>query len=398
MISLDLLLAFGSIETIQFLLLTILMDVPRYLIAVIVLAMIPPKTPKHNDKLSVCGVVACYNEEHTISRCVTSMRANGIEQIIVVNDGSTDRTHEVAALLGVTLINLDNRVGKPDALNIALLSCDADLVLVADADTTFPIGALAQIIPYFEPRVGGVGFRLYIANESTSLITRFQAIEYAIIFTAGRRLADAFSILPNVSGAAGLFRREALVQVGGWDYEIAEDAALAVKLRLHGWQLRYALNASALTIGPSDMVSLFLQRLRWDASIATIWWFKHRALLNPFSPQFNTSNLFTALDVLVFGAVMPLILPIYLFWLWTRIDSMSLVLLGTVMIALIILDLVILLLVRTPLRLLPYVPLYIIVQTFIMRPLRVIALLAEAVFSVTRYDPYLPREQRGRLT
>ena len=68
------------------------------------------------------------------------------------------------------------------------------------------------------------------------------------------------------------------------------------------------------------------------------------------------------------------------------------------MIALAAVDVIILLLVRTPLRLLPYVPFYIVVETIVMRPLRVIALIGELCFSITRYDPYLPKEQRSRLT
>jgi biofilm PGA synthesis N-glycosyltransferase PgaC len=404
-ISLDLLLALGSVEFVQFLWLTLLMDVPRYLLAAIVLAIIPPSRagrrrgrPVRPLPLSVCGIISCHNEEHSIAACVASMRANGIDEIVVVNDGSTDRTHEVAEGLGVTLIDLPERIGKPNALNVGLPSCNADLVLVSDADCTFPLGSLARIISYFEPGVGGVGFRLHVANETLSLITRYQAIEYEIIFTAGRRLADAFSILPNISGAAGIFRRDALVSIGGWDCEVAEDVALALKLRIAGWQLRYAPDAIAATAVPVTIIDLLLQRLRWDASIATMFWFKHRALLNPFSARFTASNLATSLDVLIFGAMMPLILPFYLFWLWSRIEENSLILLGAVMIALAVLDVIILLLVRAPSRLLPYVPFYLVVETLIMRPLRAIALIAESTFSITRYDPYLPKSQRGRLT
>ena len=420
-IPLDLFLALGPSELIDFFWFAVLMDVPRYLIAAIILAVIPHGQTGSMDEAArvgsrpnalsashrghslvsanaVCGIVACHNEEATIKACVASMRANGVEQIIVVNDGSTDRTHEIAAELDTILVDLSERVGKPNAINVGLPLCNADLVLVADADTTFPDGALAKIIPYFESRIGGVGFRLSIANEALSLTTRYQAIEYEIVFTASRRIADALSILPNISGAAGIFRREALLQVGGWDCEVAEDVALAIKLRLAGWQLRYAPDAIARTVAPATMVDLLLQRLRWDASIITIWWFKHRAVINPFSSRFTVSNLFTALDVLIFSAVMPLILPFYLFWLWSKIESSALILLGAVMVGLALIELVILLLVRVPLRLVPYVPFYIIVQTIIMRPLRVIALIAELVFSITRYDPYLPKSQRDKLT
>ena len=396
-LSLDLLLAFGSTEFVQFLWLLFLMDAPRYLLAAAVTS-IPYRPPRSSNDLSVCAVISCYNEEHTIAACIASLQANGVEEIVVVDDGSHDRTHQVAVASGATVIDLAERVGKPDALNIGLLSCHADLVLVADADTVFPAGSIARVVPYFDEGVAAVGFRLDVANDAYSLVTRMQAIEYAIVFTAGQQLSDALGTLPNVAGAAGIFRRHALYAVGGWDCEVAEDASLAMKLRVHGWKLRYAFDAHAATIVPQDMVSLLLQRLRWDASIATIWWFKYRAVLNPFSPRFSASNLFTSLDVLVFGMVLPLILPGYLFWLWSRIEASSLILLGAVMLVLMAIDFVILLLVRVPLRLLPYVPLYMLVQTFIMRPLRVIALLAEMCFSITHYDPYVPKGSRARLT
>ena len=135
-----------------------------------------------------------------------------------------------------------------------------------------------------------------------------------------------------------------------------------------------------------------MQRLRWDASVVTIWWFKHRALLNPFSRRCTITNLATSLDVLVFNALLPLILPVYLFWLWTKAKESALILLGAVMLALLVIDVIILLLVRAPFRLLLYVPFYLVVETLVMRPLRVIALIGELVFSITRYDPYIPKE------
>ena len=254
MISLDLLRAFGWGEFVDFLWLLALMDVPRYLLAALVLAVIPPtrldestsgELARPTDSgLRVGAIIACHNEEHTIVACVASMRANGITEIVVVNDGSTDRTHEVVRSLGVGLIDLVDRIGKPNALNVGLPSCDAEFVLVADADTIFEPGSVAEAVRHFGSDVGGVGFELRVRNQNASLVTRFQAIEYAIAFTAGRRLADAFGILPNISGAAGLFRRDALMQMGGFECEVADDAALAMKLRVNGWQLRHAAGRS----------------------------------------------------------------------------------------------------------------------------------------------------------
>jgi poly-beta-1,6-N-acetyl-D-glucosamine synthase len=123
-------------------------------------------------------------------------------------------------------------------------------------------GAVAAAVGYFsDPKVGGVNFNLQVRNESATLTTRFQAIEYSIAVSAGKRMADALGILPNVSGAAGAFRRTALEQVGGQDIEVAEDAALSMKLRDAGWQLRFAPDAIACTIAPETMVALFRRGL-----------------------------------------------------------------------------------------------------------------------------------------
>jgi poly-beta-1,6-N-acetyl-D-glucosamine synthase len=396
----------GPAELWQFLGMVVLFDVPRYLIAAIVLAFIPPKEVMQreredcaNNAKLVSGLIACYNEEHSVRACVESMRASGIGEIVVVNDGSTDRTRVVAATLDVTLINLPERIGKPLACNVGLAYCTGELVLVADADTTFEPDCVRGAGGRFEPGVGGVGLDLRVRNENASLVTLFQSVEYAVAFTAGHQISDAFGILPNVSGAAGLFRRAALEQIGGWDCEVAEDAALASKLRAAGWELRYASSAYAWTSVPETMIDLLMQRLRWDASIITIWWRKFGYWLNPFSSRFNVRNLFTSLDVLVFGVLLPLILPFYLFWLWGKIDGSSLlVLLGAVMIALTLLQLFIVLLLNVPLRLLLYVPLYVALQTLVLRPTRVIALIGELVFNITRRDDYIPPRERWRLT
>jgi len=191
-------------------------------------------------------------------------------------------------------IRLPSRQSKPAAINAGLALCSGEIVLIIDADTVLAPGAVAAVLGYFsDPKVGGVNFNLQVRNECATLTTWFQAIEYSIAVSAGKRMADALGILPNVSGAAGAFRRTALEQVGGQDIEVAEDAALSMKLRDAGWRLRFAPDAIARTIAPETMVSLLLQRLRWDSSIITIWWRKHARNLNPFGQHFSFANITT---------------------------------------------------------------------------------------------------------
>jgi poly-beta-1,6-N-acetyl-D-glucosamine synthase len=400
MIFVDLIRAMGQDELIAFFWLSVLLDVPRYFISALVLAAIRPDgTGTASPDRTVSAIVSCHNEEHSIRICVESLQANGVGQILVVNDGSTDRTHDAAIAAGATVIDLPERIGKALAVDIALLQCTGEAVLIADADTMFAPGSVAIALSFLEPGIGGVCFNLGISNASATLTTRYQAIEYFVIFTVGKSMADVFDILSTVSGAAGLYRRAALNEVGGLDCEVAEDAAISMKLRVNGWNLRYSYDARAVTAVPETPADLFLQRLRWDASIVTIWWRKFGFLLNPFARQFIPRNLFTSLDVLVFSMFLPLVWPVYIAWLWMRIGLDDfLVLFSAVLTVLFAMEIVILIMLRVPIRYLVYLPYYLVVQTLVMRPFRVFALLAELVFHVTRYDDYVPKSQRWRLT
>jgi cellulose synthase/poly-beta-1,6-N-acetylglucosamine synthase-like glycosyltransferase len=104
--------------------------------------------------------------------------------------------------------------------------------------------------------VGAVSGSLGVRNASASLITRHQAIEYAIGIALGRIVQDSLGILSIVSGAFGAFRRAALEQVGGQDVEVGEDADLTMKLRRAGWRIRFAPDAHALTDAPETVSAL----------------------------------------------------------------------------------------------------------------------------------------------
>src|SRR5262245_65685779 len=106
-------------------------------------------------------------------------------------------------------------------------SCMDKTLLLFDADTILEPAAYDAALPYFaDPKVAGVSCDLKVDNESASLTTRFQAIEYAIAVSVGRQVGDALALMPLVSGACGAFRRSALREVGGLDMEVCEDAAL----------------------------------------------------------------------------------------------------------------------------------------------------------------------------
>jgi poly-beta-1,6-N-acetyl-D-glucosamine synthase len=398
--SFDLLMALEPADLILLFWFTAIFDVPRYFISVAVIILIPRnKLPPL--QLTTSAIVAGHNESMSLRACVDSIEA---DQIVIVDDGSTDAMWEVAQSLlteglAQVAIRLPVRSSKPAAVNVGLEHCTGEIIFIVDADTILDPGAIAAALTYFaDPKVGGVSCDLKIRNEETSLITRFQTIEYATSITVGKQIADTLGIMSNVSGACGAFRRSALLQVGGLGIEVAEDANLSMNLRRHGWDLRFGLEAIARTNGPETIIGLLLQRLRWDCGIITIWWRKYAGNLNPFRADFRLTNALTSLDVVWFSVILPLVLPIYIVWLWNCVGGFAFTLLLAIFIGLSVLELLTLLLIRIPLRLLPYIPLYICVQNLIMRPMRIIALLSELIFVISRRDNYIPQHQRWRLS
>src|SRR5262245_584625 len=220
----DLLTALDPYSLMLFFWFTLLFDLPRYLMSAVTMACVPWQSPPPK-RYSTSAIVAGHNEAKTIRQCVRSLE---VDEIIVVDDGSTDEMWlEVQRLkeegIIANAIRLPSRQSKPAAVNAGLALCSGEIVLIIDAEPVLAPGAVAAVLGYFsDPKVGVVNFNLEVGNERATLTTRFQAIEYFIAVSAGKRMADALGILPNVSGAAGAFRRTALAQVGGQDIEVAE--------------------------------------------------------------------------------------------------------------------------------------------------------------------------------
>jgi biofilm PGA synthesis N-glycosyltransferase PgaC len=400
MISLDFLLSLDPASIALLFWFTLLFDVPRYVIGLAVISFfkrkkLPPV------RLTTSAIVAGHNEALAIRRCVESIEA---DQIIVVDDGSTDgMCHVVKQLKLEGLVDkifcLPVRSSKITAINLALAECTGEIVFIVDADTVLAPGAIAEALPYFaDPAVGGVCCNLEVANEDATLTTRFQAIEYAISISMGRQVSDALDLLPNISGAFGAIRRSALQHVGGLDMEVAEDAALTMKLRHAGYKIRFAPDAIARTNVPETVTALTLQRLRWDAGLITIWCRRWIGNISPLSPDFRLIEAALILDVIWFSVVLPLALPVYFVWLWNNIGEFSFTLLGAIFFGLAALDALVCVLVRLPLRLFPYLPLYTLMQNLVMRPVRLVAILGELIFVNSRRDNYIPEQQRWRLS
>jgi cellulose synthase/poly-beta-1,6-N-acetylglucosamine synthase-like glycosyltransferase len=278
-------------------------------------------------------LVPAYNEERSIVASVRSFISLHYPrfEVIVVSDGSTDGT--MAELVEAFALVEEPRVwrrrlpskpvtrvmrslrhpnlvvaekangGKADALNAALELASYPLVAPVDSDSVLDAEAILRASRLFleDDTVIAVGGTIRPLNGAVTesgrptelrmprrWLERLQIVEYARAFFLGRAGWTRLGALMIISGAFGLFRREAVERVGGfWAGTIGEDMELV--MRLHREHVRtgtphrivFTPDPICWTEVPSDLRSLRGQRNRWHRGLWTNLW-RHRAmLLNP---------------------------------------------------------------------------------------------------------------------
>lgn len=284
----------------------------------------------------VALLVPAYNEELAIADAVRSLldlRYPDYE-IIVINDGSTDRTGEIlheafdlrpsarvpTAELGETavhglyrsrlhphlwVIDKDNG-GKADALNVGLDYCHAPFFCSLDADSALEQDALLRLIrPFLEnAKTVAAGGIVRVANGSRfeegrlkdvalpkGLIPQLQVVEYLRAFLAGRMGWSSMGVMLIVSGAFGMFRRSAVVDVGGYASDtVGEDMELTLRLHRHfrdedePYEIAFVPDPVAWTEVPERMGDLGRQRDRWQRGLLQSL-SKHKKML--FRPKYG---------------------------------------------------------------------------------------------------------------
>ncbi|MGP4019254.1 glycosyltransferase [Saccharopolyspora sp. 5N708] len=226
-------------------------------------------------------IVPAYNEEAGIASTVRSILSSEHPvEVIVVDDGSTDRTAEIVERLQqrfahVRLIRQPN-AGKAAALNTGMAAANSELLVMVDGDTVLEPDAVGHLVAHFtDPVIGAVSGNVKVGNRR-SLLARWQHIEYVIGFNLDRRVYDLLHCTPTVPGALGAFRRSAIERIGGVsDDTLAEDTDLTMALERDGWRVVYEERAISWTEAPTTYGQLWKQRYRWCYGTLQAAW-KHR--------------------------------------------------------------------------------------------------------------------------
>ncbi len=340
-------------------------------------------------EMPVSILVPAHNEEAGIVASLRSMLALHYPEfeVVVASDGSTDRTMDL--LIEHFALVVDPRIyrraiptapvhriyrslrhpnlvvvekeqgGRADALNAALNMSRHPLVAAVDADSLLDAEAILRASRLFleDEQVVGVGGTIRPLNGAvmvdgrvsslrmpSSWIERFQVLEYARAFFTGRAGWSALGGLLIISGAFGLFRRDPLVEVGGFSTEtVCEDFELTMRLhqryRRAGkpYKILFSPDPICWTEVPNSMKVLRSQRNRWHRGLwETLW--KYRGMV--FNPRYGTVGMVALPYFWIFEALAPvvealgyIVLPIsflagVLFWQFALLFVFLAVMLG----------------------------------------------------------------------
>ncbi|MEU3334074.1 bifunctional polysaccharide deacetylase/glycosyltransferase family 2 protein [Streptomyces sp. NPDC002144] len=264
----------------------------------------------------VSVIVPAYNEKECIANTLESLsRSTHPIEIIVVDDGSTDGTSEIArsaamdlGMHNVRVIRQEN-AGKPAALNNGVRSARHDIVVMMDGDTVFEPDTVRQLVqPFADPEVGAVAGNAKVGNRDT-VIGAWQHIEYVMGFNLDRRMYDVLRCMPTIPGAIGAFRREAVLGVGGMSEDtLAEDTDITIAMHRAGWRVVYQEHARAWTEAPGSLRQLWSQRYRWSYGTMQALW-KHRKSLTDKGPSGRFGRVGMPL-VVIFQIVTPVFAPL----------------------------------------------------------------------------------------
>jgi len=267
-----------------------------------------------NYKPFVSVVIAAYNEETVIEKTVRSVLGSdyGEMEILVVNDGSTDKTSEVVrkAFEGNERVRLIEKAngGKSTAVNRGILEAAGEIIVLIDADTVMEKIAISMMVRRFiDPEVAAVSGNIKVGNRK-NLLTIWQHIEYVSGFNLERRPSAVLNAITVVPGAIGAWRRQRVIEAGMLKEDtLAEDTDLTLTILRSGWKIVFEENARAYTEAPEDMRSLAKQRFRWSYGTLQCLW-KHKTAL--FDGNHKALGFVALPNILIFQYLFQMISPI----------------------------------------------------------------------------------------
>jgi biofilm PGA synthesis N-glycosyltransferase PgaC len=249
---------------------------PGYLNANLVASLLIDRPPPLRFDLvfpALTVMVACFNEEKTIEETLDYIGRQdypGELRILVADDGSSDRTLEVASSCAehdsrISVISVPHG-GKANTLTAALAKVRTPLAATVDADTLLTPAALRRAVARMlisPPDTVAVAGAVFVRNSRQTLFTKAQEWDYFLGIASVKRQQGLFQGTMVAQGAFSIYRTAALREVGGWPDRIGEDIVLTWSMMREGGRVGYERTAIAFTGAPEDFRHFARQRRRW---------------------------------------------------------------------------------------------------------------------------------------
>ncbi|MCH7967424.1 MAG: glycosyltransferase [Thaumarchaeota archaeon] len=264
------------------------------------------KESKYFPSISI--IIPAYNEEKIIANTIEGLLSEDYpeKEIVMVNDGSTDKTLEVANKYKnqIKILSKSNG-GKATAMNYALNYCSGEIIVVVDADTIIGVGSLKELVQGFQSeKVAAIAGNIKIRNVS-NWITGCQSLEYIASIQVIRRVFDYFGAIPIVPGALGAFRKSALMASGVYDKStIVEDFDCTLKVAKAGYIVQGTVKAIAYTEAPNTIRDFIKQRKRWYRGNLQVYK-RHIDILR--NPRFGFLQRLAFPFMLLSAVIMPIV-------------------------------------------------------------------------------------------
>lgn len=233
--------------------------------------------------MKITLLIPCYNEEKTIRRCVESAlgQTYRLDQILVVNDSSTDKSGEILATFGdaITVVTTPKNSGnKSHAQEYALQFVTGDVLLMTDADTILAPDFAERMSAHFNnPAVHAVAG--YIKSLKNNWITACRELDYMIAQDVHKKAQAHLNAIMVIPGCAAGFRVETFRRDIQFDHDtLTEDLDFTYKFHQFGHKIYYDTSAVVYTQDPWTIHSYINQTRRW---IGGGWqnMLKHKAII-----------------------------------------------------------------------------------------------------------------------
>ncbi len=270
---------------------------------------------KRMRRQGVSVLIPAYNEQENIRATVESVlrSTHARREIIVIDDGSTDRTGEIVRDVirehpsePIRILQVKNG-GKALALNHGMRAALYEVCAVLDADAVLDPDALSYFVCHFSnPHIGAVAGKVGTTSSKHTLDI-FQTLEYAIGQNIDKRAVSILGAVGVVPGPAGAWKKSFVLDAGGFSTDtLVEDQDMTLTLLRAGRRVAYEERAIAYTETPHTVKNFLKQRFRWVYGTMQCFW-KHKRVM--ISHPLSAMTLIVMPNIFIFNILLPLTYP-----------------------------------------------------------------------------------------